>query len=97
VQHTGTTPGTEFRADIKLAGGLSLAVSFPTMLVGPARAATRAFRFYAEIGVPARHAQRLDRWHLIGGHLLGFVPNYILLPMLAVVLLISAVKVWRHQ
>jgi hypothetical protein len=34
VQHTGTTPGNEFRADIKLAGGLSLAVSFPTMLVG---------------------------------------------------------------
>jgi hypothetical protein len=33
----------------------------------------------------------------IGGHLLGFVPNYILLPMLAALLLISAVKVWRHQ
>jgi hypothetical protein len=33
----------------------------------------------------------------IGGHLLGFVPNYILLPMLAALLLISAMKVWRHQ
>jgi uncharacterized membrane protein YfcA len=33
----------------------------------------------------------------IGGHLLGFFPNYILLPMLAALLLISAVKVWRHQ
>src|SRR5882757_2498347 len=34
------------------------------MLVGPARAATRAFRFYAEIGVPACQGWRLDRWHL---------------------------------
>jgi hypothetical protein len=25
------------------------------------------------------------------------VPNYILLPMLAALLLISAVKVWQHQ
>jgi uncharacterized membrane protein YfcA len=33
----------------------------------------------------------------IGGHLLRLVPNYILLPMLAALLLISAVKVWRHQ
>ena len=33
----------------------------------------------------------------IGGHLLGFVPNSILLPMLAALLLISAVKVWRHH
>jgi hypothetical protein len=28
---------------------------------------------------------------------LGFVPNYILLPMLAALLLISAVTVWQHQ
>jgi uncharacterized membrane protein YfcA len=33
----------------------------------------------------------------IGGRLLGFVPTYILLPLLAAVLVISAVKVWRHQ
>jgi uncharacterized membrane protein YfcA len=33
----------------------------------------------------------------VGGHLLGFVPNYILLPMLAALLLISTVKVWQHQ
>jgi hypothetical protein len=31
------------------------------------------------------------------GRLLGFVPNYILLPMLAALLLISALKVWRHE
>jgi uncharacterized membrane protein YfcA len=33
----------------------------------------------------------------IGGHLLGYVPNYIMLPMLAALLVFSAVKVWRHQ
>jgi uncharacterized membrane protein YfcA len=32
----------------------------------------------------------------IGGRLLGFVPSPILLPLLAVILLISAIKVWRH-
>jgi uncharacterized membrane protein YfcA len=33
----------------------------------------------------------------IGGLLLGLVPNRILLPALAALLLISAVKVWRHE
>jgi uncharacterized membrane protein YfcA len=33
----------------------------------------------------------------IGGLLLGLVPNYVLLPLLAALLLISAVKVWRHE
>ena len=32
----------------------------------------------------------------IGGRLLGLVPSSVLLPLLAVILLISAVKVWRH-
>jgi uncharacterized membrane protein YfcA len=33
----------------------------------------------------------------IGGRLLGLVPTYVLLPLLAAVLVMSAVKVWRHQ
>ena len=33
----------------------------------------------------------------IGGLLLGLVPNSISLPVLAALLLISAVKVWRHE
>nr|OAP89541.1 hypothetical protein A4U53_32370 [Rhizobium leguminosarum] len=33
----------------------------------------------------------------IGGLLLGIVPNTFLLPALAVILLISALKIWRHQ
>ncbi|SDE89353.1 hypothetical protein SAMN04488117_101634 [Celeribacter baekdonensis] len=32
----------------------------------------------------------------IGGHLLGVIPSGVLLPALAAILLISAVKVWRH-
>jgi uncharacterized protein len=33
----------------------------------------------------------------VGGQLLGLVSNYILLPMLAAVLLLSAPKIWRHE
>ena len=33
----------------------------------------------------------------IGGQLLGLVPTPILLPLLALILMLSAFKVWRHQ
>jgi uncharacterized membrane protein YfcA len=33
----------------------------------------------------------------VGGLLLGLIPNNILLPMLAALLVISAVKVWQHK
>jgi len=33
----------------------------------------------------------------IGDRLLGFVPNAVLLPLLAIILVLSAVKVWRHR
>ena len=33
----------------------------------------------------------------IGGQLLGLVPNVVLLPLLAVILVLSAVKVWTHR
>jgi hypothetical protein len=33
----------------------------------------------------------------IGGRLLGLVSSTILLPLLAVILVLSAVKVWKHQ
>jgi uncharacterized protein len=32
----------------------------------------------------------------MGGQMLGFVPEAVLLPLLAAILLVSAVKVWRH-
>ncbi len=33
----------------------------------------------------------------IGGRLLGLVPNAVLLPLLAIMLVLSAVKVWKHK
>jgi uncharacterized membrane protein YfcA len=33
----------------------------------------------------------------IGGQLLGLVPSTVLLPLLTVILVLSAIKVWRHR
>ena len=33
---------------------------------------------------------------VLGGQLLGIVPSSVLLPLLTAILLISAMKVWRH-
>ena len=87
-----------FGLDIKTAGSMSLAVSLPTMLVGILRySRSQAFVVIGQnwrfglvmaIGSVAGAA--------IGGQLLGVVPSTILLPLLAVILLISAFKVWRH-
>jgi uncharacterized protein len=88
-----------FGADVKLAGSLSLAVSLPTMLVGFARYSrdstfsvlmrNRSFVLLMAAGSIVGS--------FIGGRLLGIVPGNILLPGLAVILLISSVKVWRHK
>jgi uncharacterized protein len=87
-----------FGADIKLAGSLSLTVSLPTMLVGFTRYSrdqsfsvlgrNRIFLLVMAVGSIAGA--------FIGGLLLGVVPNAVLLPALAAILLVSAVKVWRH-
>ncbi|WP_262266528.1 sulfite exporter TauE/SafE family protein [Microvirga yunnanensis] len=87
-----------FGADIKLAGSLSLAVSLPTMLVGFTRYSrdrsfsvlgrNRAFLLVMAAGSIAGT--------FMGGLLLGVVPDAVLLPALAVILLVSAVKVRRH-
>jgi uncharacterized protein len=88
-----------FGADVKLAGSLSLAVSLPTMLVGFVR-----YSRDQSFGVLQQNwifllimAAGSIAGTLIGGQLLGLVPTNILLPLLAAVLLISAVKVWRHE
>jgi uncharacterized membrane protein YfcA len=88
-----------FGADVKLAGSLSLAVSLPTMLVG-----------FARYSRDQSFAVLRSNWTFLlvmaagsivgtffGGLLLGLVPNNVLLPLLAALLLISAVKVWRHE
>jgi uncharacterized membrane protein YfcA len=88
-----------FGVDIKLAGSLSLAVSLPTMLVGFARySRDRSFivltqnrRFVLVMAAGSILGS------FIGGRLLGVVPNAVLLPLLAVILVLLAVKVWKHK
>ncbi|MCA8492770.1 hypothetical protein [Burkholderia arboris] len=60
------------------------------------------------IPVPPRGVLRKNRHYVIfmaigsivgafiGGQLVGIVPSAVLLPVLAAILLISSVKVWRH-
>ena len=88
-----------FGVDIKLAGSLSLAVSLPTMLVGFARYSRD--QSFAVLGQNWMFLLVMAAGSIvgtfIGGRLLGIVPTSILLPLLAAVLVISAVKVWRHK
>ncbi|MGV7035067.1 sulfite exporter TauE/SafE family protein [Methylobacterium symbioticum] len=87
-----------FGADIKLAGSLSLAVSLPTMLVGFTRySRDQSFSVLGRNrGFLLTMATGSILGTFIGGQLLGLVPSVVLLPVLAAILLISAVKVWRH-
>jgi uncharacterized protein len=88
-----------FGADIKLAGSLSLAISLPTMIVGFTRYSrdqnfkaikeNSAFVILMILGSIAGT--------FIGAQLLGIVPESLLIPLLAIILLISAIKVWRHE
>ncbi len=83
-----------FGADIKLAGSLSLAASLPTMLVGFARySRDRSFVVLGE----NRAFVLVMAASFIGGLLLGLIPSPVLLPLLAVILVLSAVKVWKHK
>jgi len=88
-----------FGCDIKLAGSLSLAVSLPTMLVGFARySRDRSFVVLGQnLGFVVTMALGSVVGSFIGGRLLGIVPNSVLLPLLAIILLLSAIKVWRHE
>ncbi len=87
-----------FGADIKLAGSLSLGVSLPTIIVGFTR--YRQDHGFAVLAQNRRFVLVMAAGSLvgsfIGGQLLGFVPTAVLLPLLAAILVISAVKVWRH-
>ena len=88
-----------FGVDIKLAGSLSLAVSLPTMLVGFARySRDRSFVVLGEnrLFVLVMAAGSI-LGSFIGGRLLGLVPSAVLLPLLAIILVLSAVKVWKHK
>lgn len=88
-----------FGIDIKLAGSLSLAVSLPTMVVGFTRYSRDSS--FAVLGRNRTFLLVMAAGSIlgtfIGGRLLGLVPEAILLPLLAAILVISAVKVWRHK
>jgi uncharacterized protein len=84
--------------DIKVAGSLSLAVSLPTMLVAFARySRDQAFTVLRSNGrfVLAMTAGSIAGT-LAGAVILGIVSNLVLIPALALLLLLSAVKLWRH-
>lgn len=84
--------------DIKLAGSLSLVVSLPTMLVGFARY-SRSTAFAV-----LRRERSLFNWMLagsvlgagLGSLLLGRAPSRWLMALLGLILLLSAVKTFRH-
>lgn len=88
-----------FGADLKLAGSLSLTVSLPTMMVGFARYSRDAS--FSILGDHKSFVLVMAAGSLvgtaIGGQMLGVVPDSVLLPMLAAILVVSSVKVWRHH
>ncbi|MGW3600834.1 TSUP family transporter, partial [Streptomyces sp. NPDC005167] len=88
-----------FGQDIKTAGNLSLLVSLPTMLVAFARYSRDGS--FAVLGANRRFALVMVAGSIagavLGGLLLGMFPDLVLIPALAVILLISAVKLARHD
>jgi uncharacterized membrane protein YfcA len=88
-----------FGVDIKLAGSLSLAISLPTMLVGFARYSrdSRLSVLRANHGFVLVMAAGSVVGAYVGGRLLGVVPSKVLLPGLALILIVSAAKIWRHR
>jgi uncharacterized membrane protein YfcA len=88
-----------FGVDIKLAGSLSLAVSLPTMIVGFARySRDRSFIVLREnLRFVLVMAAGSILGSFVGGQLLGWVPSSVILPALAAILVVSAIKVWHHK
>ncbi|MEU7002517.1 sulfite exporter TauE/SafE family protein [Nonomuraea sp. NPDC046570] len=87
-----------YAVDIKTAGSLSLLVSLPTMLVAFARySRDGSFAVLrANLRFTATMAAGSIAGALLGGLLLDVVPDLVLIPVLAAILLISAVKLARH-
>jgi uncharacterized protein len=85
--------------DAKLAGSLSLLVSLPTMLVA-------FFRYsrdqaFAVLGQHPRFVVAMAGGSVagafLGALLLGLVSDAVLVPVIAALLLFSAVNIWRHS
>ena len=88
-----------FAVDIKIAGSLALAISLPTMLVAFARySRDRSFEVLrASKGFVLAMAAGSIIGTVLGGLLLGAVPEGVLIPLLVALLLASAIKVWLPQ
>ncbi|MDI3402579.1 sulfite exporter TauE/SafE family protein [Streptomyces cavernicola] len=88
-----------FGEDIKTAGSLSLLVSLPTMLVAFARYSRDGS--FSVLGANLRFTVTMAAGSIagavLGGLLLGAFPDVVLIPALAVILLVSAVKLARHD
>lgn len=88
-----------YNIDIKVAGSLSLAVSLPTMLVAFARYSRDAS--FVVLRQQARFVTAMAAGSitgvLLGGLLLGVVPELVLVPALAALLVLSSIKVWNHD
>ncbi|MFI8792139.1 TSUP family transporter [Streptomyces sp. NPDC055105] len=88
-----------FAVDIKTAGSLSLLVSLPTMLVAFARYSRDGS--FAVLGANLRFTMIMAAGSIagavLGGLLLGVFSELVLIPALAVILLVSAVKLARHD
>ncbi|MFD4240264.1 sulfite exporter TauE/SafE family protein [Streptomyces sp. NPDC058525] len=87
-----------FAVDIKTAGSLSLLVSLPTMLVAFARYSRDGS--FAVLGANLRFTAIMAAGSIagavLGGLLLGVFSDLVLIPVLALILLVSAVKLARH-
>jgi uncharacterized protein len=88
-----------FGVDIKIAGSLSLAISLPTMLAGVGRYSRhQSFSVLRRQKVfIALMAEGSIAGAFIGGQLLPYIAVTTLLPLLAAILLLSALKIWRHS
>jgi uncharacterized protein len=88
-----------FAVDIKIAGSLALAISLPTMVVAFARYSRD--RSFEVLGANKSFVLAMAAGSIIGtilgGLLLGAVPEGVLIPLLVALLLVSSVKVWRHD
>ncbi|MFF5538685.1 sulfite exporter TauE/SafE family protein [Streptomyces cinerochromogenes] len=93
------TIGLLFGQDIKTAGSLSLLISLPTMLVAFARYSRDGS--FAVLGANLRFTVTMAAGSIVGamlgGLMLGVFPDLVLIPLLAVILLASAIKLTRHD
>lgn len=87
-----------FGLDLKLAGSLSLMVSLPTMLMGFVRySQDKSFQVIKEQGrFVLLMAIGSIAGTFVGGILLGILTTSLLMPLLAMILIVSAWKVWKH-